>query len=75
MPRKTLPETIRGYVDEFKAAEFLDVSVPALRADRQQGTMGIPYSKIGKRVRYYIPTLIQYAESKRVVPPMRADQS
>jgi hypothetical protein len=67
---------LQGYTDEIGAAEFLKVSVPALRDDRLNGTMGgVPYSKIGRRVRYSYQTLIRFAEDRVVTPPVREPQS
>jgi hypothetical protein len=75
MPRTTCPPPIHGYTDEIGAAEFLKVSVPALRDDRLNGTMGgIPYSKIGRRVRYSYQTLARFAEDRVVVPPVRRER-
>lgn len=48
-----------------QVAELLGVSVDALAQNRYLGE-GIPYIKIGKRVRYNLDDVIAYLETQKV---------
>lgn len=54
-------------------AEWLGLSVQALAADRHRDE-GIPYVKIGKRVRYRLDEVLAYIEANTVATDTSAKQ-
>lgn len=54
------------YVCEQVAHEITTLSLAKLRKDRAVGK-GIPYVKIGRSVRYFLPDIYQYMNSRRIV--------
>jgi hypothetical protein len=70
MPRRPLPEFQDGFLDEDETSEVLEISVPALQADRWKGTLGIPYYKFGTRVRYLLSEILAWAAAHRIEPPV-----
>ena len=75
MPRKPCPEFQDRFLDETETTELLKISVPAIRADRWAGTLGIPYHKFGTRVRYRLSEVIAWAEQRRVTPSVQQEQT
>ena len=69
MARRPPPEFTDRFLNEVETAELLDVSVPALREDRQSGRLGIGYHKFGTRVRYLLSEILAWAAARRVSPP------
>jgi hypothetical protein len=69
MPRPKVPEFQDAFVPTPTAAEITGISEPALEQDRCSGVLGIPYYKFGTRVRYKLSELLNWCETKRVVPP------
>ena len=57
-------ETIR-YLNEKQVSEMTGRSLSTLRNERSLG-LGIPYSKIGRSVRYNLVDVIKFMESRRV---------
>ena len=57
------------WVNEKNAARILGLSVHTLRAMRAKGHSGPAYSKIGKSVRYSYTDLVEFMESRRILPP------
>ena len=55
----------KRHVDEFAAAEFLDVSVSTLRDWRFHRT-GPIFCRFGRAIRYPWDELVRYAEDARV---------
>lgn len=53
------------YINEKKVAELMDIGVQTLRNDRHLGK-GIPYSKVGRSVRYKIEDIIAFMEAGRI---------
>ena len=58
-----IPE--RTWVFESKAAEITDMSLAWFRKKRQTGG-GIPYSKIGKNVKYELADIYAYMDERKV---------
>ena len=54
------------YLTEKDVAKITSISLATLRNDRFLGR-GIPYSKIGKSVRYSQSDVIDYMESRKIV--------
>jgi hypothetical protein len=73
MPRQPASKAPRKFVKTEIAAEILEISVPALEADRVSGQLGIPYHKFASRVRYDLDTLYAWADDRRCTPPGRAE--
>ncbi|MCL4310685.1 MAG: helix-turn-helix domain-containing protein [Actinomycetota bacterium] len=55
------------YLNEKQVSDMTGISVHTLRNQRAEAR-GIPYSKIGRSVRYAISDVMNYMESGRVVP-------
>jgi len=53
------------YVTETRVAEITGKALSTLRNDRSQGR-GIPYSKDGKSVRYYLPDVYAHMRARRI---------
>ena len=58
-----LPKFLRAR----EVAEWLGISEQALAQDRFRGD-GIPYVRIGSRVRYRMADLVEYVEKNTVIP-------
>lgn len=54
-------------ITENQVSEFTKIPVQSLRNMRCVGE-GIPYHKIGRRVRYSIEDVLDYLENCRIVP-------
>ena len=66
-PEKTLQEALK----EQQASTYIGMSVPYLRADRMNGrregrTLGPPFVKIGRTVRYLRKDLDAWLQAHRV---------
>lgn len=59
--------TTKKYLKPEEVAEELGISVQSLAQDRYRGE-GIPYVKIGSRVRYLASDLEDFIEANRVDP-------
>jgi len=55
------------WVTEKTVRGITSISLQTLRNQRHIG-IGIPYSKIGKSVRYRVSDVIQFMEDRKVVP-------
>lgn len=55
------------YINEKEVSEIIGRALPTLRNDRHLGR-GIPYSKVGRSVRYLLSDVINFMESRRVDP-------
>ena len=53
------------YLTEKQVSELISIALSTLRNNRFKG-MGIPYSKIGKSVRYALSDVIDYCESRKI---------
>jgi hypothetical protein len=53
------------WVTEKKVSEVTGRALPTLRNDRSQ-KRGIPFSKLGKSVKYRMSDVVEYMESHRV---------
>ena len=63
-----------GLMTEKDAAEFLKVSLDFLRNDRwRAGDEMIPYSKIGRLVRYRRADLEKFVEARMKTPAIREE--
>lgn len=51
-------------VGEVRAAEILDVSPGTLQVWRSTGRYGIPFVKVGRRVKYRLSALHEWIESR-----------
>lgn len=65
--------TVRKFLKSEDVAEMLDVTLGSLANDRYLG-QGIPYVKIGTRVRYLESDVQAYIEANRVVPQLPANR-
>ena len=55
----------KRWINEKEVMEMTGRKLPTLRNDRFLGR-GIPYSKMGKSVRYAIEDIVKFMESRRV---------
>ena len=55
----------KRWINEKEVMEMTGRKLPTLRNDRFLGR-GIPYSKMGKSVRYAIEDVVNFMESRRV---------
>jgi hypothetical protein len=69
--RKASAET-RRLLRAREAAEYLNTTEGALRADRHSPGMAIPYCKLGRAVRYDIRELDKLIEARTVRPEAAA---
>jgi hypothetical protein len=69
MPRQPALEFADRWVSQKPVADILEISEVAIEADRCYGTLGIPYHRFGKRIRYRLSEVVEWAEQRRVVPP------
>ncbi len=53
------------YISEKEVSEITSRALSTLRNERFLGK-GIPYSKIGKSVRYRLDDVIEYMEARRI---------
>ena len=53
------------YIDEREVSRITGRALPTLRNDRHRG-QGIPYSKIGRSVRYSLSDVITFMESRKI---------
>ena len=56
------------YVDEKKVAEITGLALSTLRNSRLTRSIPIPYCKIGRSVRYALADIIEFMESRKIVP-------
>lgn len=54
------------WLDEKRVSEMIGLSLSTLRKQRFS-SVGIPYYKLGRAVRYKLADVISYMESKRVM--------
>ena len=64
---KWVAENLPQYLDEKKVSAITSRALPTLRNDRHKGR-GIPYSKVGRSVRYSLADVIDYMESRKIIP-------
>lgn len=57
-----------GLMPEQQAADFIGVTRKTLENDRRTKSLGIPYIKLGTKVRYSAADLLAYIEANRVRP-------
>jgi len=55
----------KKWINEKEVQAMTGRKLPTLRNDRFLGR-GLPYSKMGKSVRYAVEDVIQYMESRRI---------
>ncbi len=55
------------YVTEVEVSEITSVAVQTLRNDRHNGR-GIPYVKKGRSVRYFLPDVYGFMDSRKIQP-------
>ncbi len=55
------------YLNEKQVSEMTGLSLSTLRNSRFQGR-GLPYVKVGRSVRYSLADVVEYMESRKVVP-------
>ena len=53
------------YIDEKQVSELIGRALQTLRNDRHCGR-GIPYTKIGRSVRYNLQEVISFMDSRRI---------
>ena len=58
-------QKLHNYLNENQVAERLGVSVKLLRKHRQEGK-GLPYVKVGARVLYAEPEVVEYLQKHRI---------
>lgn len=55
------------YLGESQVSEITGRALQTLRNDRFNG-MGIPYVKFGRSVRYSLADVVQFMESRKIIP-------
>lgn len=60
-----MPESLLNWLNENEVAKITSIAVQTLRNDRWQ-RKGIPYSKIGKNVRYLRQDVEAYMLKRRI---------
>ena len=60
-------DNLPKYIDEKKVSEITGRALPTLRNDRHN-RRGLPYSKFGRSVRYDLSDVIEFMESRKIVP-------
>jgi len=60
-------ENLPKYIDEKVVSEITGRALPTLRNDRHN-RRGLPYSKFGRSVRYSLEDVVDFMESKKIVP-------
>lgn len=60
------PSTASVLLDETHAADFLGLKRQTLAVWRSTGRYGLPYTKIGRSVRYRLSDLERFVESRTV---------
>lgn len=55
----------KRWIDERAVSEMTGRALPTLRNDRFLGR-GLPYTKMGKSVRYSIDDIVAYMEARRI---------
>lgn len=60
-------ETAITWIDEKEVSKIIKRALPTLRNDRHYGR-GIPYSKIGRSVRYETRDVIAFMRARRIEP-------
>jgi hypothetical protein len=56
-------------VNEYKAADLLDIHVSGLRQDRVDGGLGVPFVNLGKAVRYKLKKLSKFIDARSHAAP------
>lgn len=57
--------TEKKWIGEKEVSEMTGRKLPTLRNDRFLGR-GLPYTKMGKSVRYAVDDVVQFMESRRI---------
>ena len=65
-----MPEVKNIYVPERDVSKITGVAIQTLRNDRHLGR-GIPYVKVGRSVRYFLPDVYGHMESLKIQPAGR----
>lgn len=60
-------ENLPKYIDEKKVSEITSIALPTLRNSRFN-RRGILWIKCGRSVRYALSDVINYMESRKIVP-------
>ena len=55
------------WLTESQVSQIIGRAEQTLRNDRGKGR-GLPYCKVGRSVRYKLEDVVEYMESRRVVP-------
>lgn len=55
------------YLTENQVAQELQVPAGSLRQDRHRG-VGLPYVRIGRRIRYRADDVVAYLDARSVMP-------
>jgi len=58
---------IPKYVDERRVSEITGIALPTLRNSRFK-RRGIPWVKCGRSVRYALSDVVEYMESRKIIP-------
>jgi predicted DNA-binding transcriptional regulator AlpA len=58
-------ESVPRYIDEKEVSKITGLALPTLRNWRFKG-IGMPYSKVGRSVRYALEDVLDYMESRKV---------
>lgn len=60
-------ENLPRYLDEKRVSEITGRALPTLRNDRFN-RRGIPYIKCGRQVKYSLADVIEFMESRKIIP-------
>ena len=59
------------YGDEKIISEIFDIPLPTLRGDRFK-RQGLPYIRLGRSIRYHIPTCHEFMQRRMIHPEKEA---
>ena len=62
------------YVGEKETAKIRNCGLSTLRNERHEGR-GLPYHKDGRRVKYFLPDIYEFMESRRIIPSSSETES
>jgi excisionase family DNA binding protein len=68
MPRQSTAEADR-LLTRAEAAAFLGLRMSALEKDVCEGGIGLPYIKLGRRIRYRRTSLERWLAEREAIPP------
>jgi predicted DNA-binding transcriptional regulator AlpA len=65
--REKLMENLPKYLNEKEVSEITGIALPTLRNARFN-RRGIPHYKVGRSVRYSLEDVVDFMESRKIIP-------